>query len=163
MNLMENKRIANFDSRLKERKMTSINQVKPLEFPQCGDERGHLVVVEGCRTIPFEIKRVFYIYGSDADVVRGEHANRDSEFVLINVSGKSKVEVRDGMDNHFVYSLDRPHMGLYLPRMIWKKMYDFTSDSVLLCLSSKYYDAAEYIRNYEEYLLESRKENSSGN
>ena len=67
------------------------DSVRMLEFAQHGDERGHLVVVEGMKDIPFEIKRVFYIYGSDADVVRGCHANRRSEFVLINVAGQSKV------------------------------------------------------------------------
>ena len=73
------------------------NNVKMLEFPQRGDERGHLVIVEGMRDVPFEIKRIFYIYGSDTDVVRGQHANKKSQFVLINVAGKSKVKVKDGL------------------------------------------------------------------
>lgn len=68
-----------------------------LEFPQRGDERGHLVIVEGMKDVPFEIKRIFYIYGSDTDVVRGQHANKKSQFVLINVAGKSKVKVKDGL------------------------------------------------------------------
>ena len=92
------------------------DSVRMLEFAQHGDERGHLVVVEGMKDIPFEIKRVFYIYGSDADVVRGCHANRRSEFVLINVAGQSKVRVRDGAGNEAVFSINRPHTGLYLPR-----------------------------------------------
>ena len=73
------------------------NNVKMLEFPQRGDERGHLVIVEGMKDFPFEIKRIFYIYGSDTDVVRGQHANKKSQFVLINVAGKSKVKVKDGL------------------------------------------------------------------
>ena len=73
------------------------NNVKMLEFPQRGDERGHLVIVEGMKDVPFEIKRIFYIYGSDKDVVRGQHANKKSQFVLINVAGKSKVKVKDGL------------------------------------------------------------------
>ena len=79
--------------------MNSINEnnVKMLEFPQRGDERGHLVIVEGMKDVPFEIKRIFYIYGSDTDVVRGQHANKKSQFVLINVAGKSKVKVKDGL------------------------------------------------------------------
>ena len=68
----------------------NMNKVQMLEFPQRGDERGHLVIVEGEKDIPFEIKRAFYIYGSDADVVRGQHANRKSEFVLINVQEKAR-------------------------------------------------------------------------
>lgn len=127
-------------------------KVQKLEFSQRGDERGHLVVMEGMRDIPFEIKRVFYIYGSDATVIRGRHANKRTEFVLINVSGQSKVKVKDGKGNEEIFLLDRPHTGIYLPRLIWKEMYDFSADSVLLCLASEYYDVAEYIYNYDEYV-----------
>lgn len=123
-----------------------------LEFIENGDERGKLVVVEGEKDIPFEIKRIFYIYGSDADVVRGRHANRRTEFVLINVAGTSKVRVKDGKGNEAVFVLNRPHTGVYLPRMVWKDMYDFSGDSVLLCLASEHYDAAEYIRDYDEFV-----------
>lgn len=123
-----------------------------LEFPQNGDARGHLVVVEGGKDIPFDIARIFYIYGSDADVVRGQHANRKSEFVLINVAGSCKVKVLDGKGNEAVFVLNRPHTGIYLPTMVWKDMYDFSKDSVLLCLSSEHYDSQEYIRDYDEFL-----------
>lgn len=128
--------------------------VQMLAFPQHGDERGHLVVVEGMKDIPFDIKRVFYIYGSDPDVVRGCHANRKSEFVLINVAGQSKVRARDGLGNEAVFSINRPHTGLYLPKMIWKDMYDFSPDSVLLVLSSEAYDPDEYIRDYDAFVRE---------
>lgn len=130
---------------------SNMDKVRMLEFPQRGDERGHLVIVEGNKDIPFEIKRAFYIYGSDKDVVRGQHANRESEFVLINVAGKSKVKVADGAGNEGVYNLDRPHTGIYLPRMVWKDMYDFSPDSVLLVLASTHYDPKEYIRDYDEF------------
>ena len=122
-----------------------------IEFNQKGDSRGNLVVVEGNNNVPFDIKRVFYIYGSDPDVIRGNHANRESEFVLINVSGTSKVKVDDGK-RQTVYDLDRPHIGIYLPKMIWKEMYDFSADSVLLCLASTIYDPDEYIRDYNDFL-----------
>ncbi len=134
--------------------MSCINDVRMLEFPQHGDERGHLVIVEGAKDVPFDVKRVFYIYGSDADVVRGKHANRKTQFVLINVSGTSKVRVDDGRGNEQVYSLERPHTGIYLPTMIWKDMYDFSPDSVLLVLASEHYEAAEYIRDYELFKKE---------
>ena len=130
------------------------DEVTMLEFPQRGDERGHLVVVEGMQDVPFDIKRIFYIYGSDPNVVRGQHANRKSQFVLINVSGKSKVKIKDGKGNEAVFSLNRPHTGIYLPSMVWKDMYDFSEDSVLLCLASEHYDATEYIRDYDEYVKE---------
>ena len=130
----------------------NLNGVQMLEFPQHGDERGHLVVVEGMKDIPFEIKRMFYIYGSDANVVRGRHANRKSEFVMINVAGQSKVRVDDGRGNEAVFSINRPHTGLYLPKMIWKDMYDFSADSVLLVIASTHYNGKEYIRSYEDYV-----------
>ena len=126
--------------------------VRMLEFPQKGDERGHLVIVEGMKDIPFEIKRIFYIYGSDTTVVRGQHANKESKFVLINVSWQSKVKVKDGKGNEAVFSLNRPHTGIYLPQMVWKDMYDFSEDSVLLCLASEHYKAEEYIRDYDEFV-----------
>lgn len=128
-----------------------IEDCKFIEFPQKGDARGHLVIIEGNQDIPFDIKRVFYIYGSDRDVVRGRHANYNSEFVLINVSGTSKVKVDDGTSQK-IFDLDRPHVGIYLPKLVWKDMYDFSEDSVLLCLSSEHYDADEYIRDYDQYL-----------
>ena len=125
---------------------------KVLNFKQLGDERGHLVVIEGNEEtgVPFDIKRVFYIYGSDGDVVRGQHANKKSEFVLINLAGQSKVRIDNGTKETVVV-LDKPHMGVYLPKMVWKDMYDFSKDSVLLVLSNEHYDGSEYIRNYEEF------------
>ena len=134
--------------------MNVLKSAQMLEFPEKGDQRGHLVIVEGMQDVPFNIKRIFYIYGSDCDVVRGQHANRESEFVLINVAGTSKVKVKDGKGNEAVYSLNRPHTGIYLPKMIWKDMYDFSEDSVLLCLSSEHYNPEEYIRDYDKYLEE---------
>ena len=128
-----------------------IEKCRMIEFPQKGDDRGHLVIVEGNQDIPFEIKRVFYIYGSDKDVIRGKHANYNTEFVLINVAGTSKVKVDDGTEQK-IFSLDRPHTGIFLPRMVWKDMYDFSEDSVLLVLASEHYDETEYIRSYSEYL-----------
>lgn len=132
--------------------MHNMNRVKMLDFPQRGDERGHLVIAEGGKDIPFEIKRVFYIFGSDKDVVRGQHANKNSEFVLINVAGTSKVRVKDGEGNEAIYCLNRPHTGVYLPTMVWKDMYDFSEDSVLLCLASTHYEPNEYIRDYDEFV-----------
>lgn len=126
-----------------------------LQFADFGDERGKLVVIEGDNLsgVPFDIKRVFYIYGSDRTVVRGQHANRNSEFVLVNVAGSSKVMITDGEKKEIV-ELNQPMEAVYIPRMIWKEMYDFSPDSVLLVLANTHYDSHEYIRNYEEYLKE---------
>ena len=125
-----------------------------LYFKDLGDERGNLVVIEGEGIdIPFDIKRVFYIYGSDDKVVRGQHANRETEFLLVNVGGSSKVKVDNGTETAII-TLDRPGMGLYLSPMLWKDMYDFSPDSILLVLASRHYDDREYIRDYQKYLRE---------
>lgn len=134
--------------------MSIKDQYRILEFGEYGDERGNLVVAEcGEDEVPFSVQRVFYMYGSDPDVVRGQHANRRTEFVLINVCGTSKVKVDNGMETD-VIELNRPRMGLYLPSMLWKDMYDFSADSVLLVLASEHYDAEEYIRDYDAYVAE---------
>ena len=130
------------------------DQYRIIEFGEFGDERGNLVVAEcGGIDVPFDVKRVFYIYGSDPDVIRGRHANRKTEFVLINVSGSSKVKLDNGKETTVV-ELDRPRMGLYIPTMLWKDMYDFSEDSVLLVLCSEHYIGNEYIRDYDEYIKE---------
>ena len=128
-------------------------QCKVLNFADLGDERGKLVVVEGEQHIPFAIQRVLYIYGSDSEVVRGQHANRESEFVLINVGGTSKVRIDNG-HSEAIIELNKPMMGLYIPTMVWKDMYDFSEDSILLVLASTHYNGKEYIRDYEEYKKE---------
>ncbi len=133
--------------------MNLIDKYKILEFRELGDERGNLVVVEGGFDIPFEIKRVFYIYDSDAEVVRGKHANRKTEFVLININGTSKVKIDDGKETAIV-ELNRPRMGLYLSKDLWKEMYDFSENSLLLVLASEHYDNSEYIRDYSQFLEE---------
>lgn len=134
--------------------MSLKDQYKIIEFKDLGDERGNLVVIEGeGRDIPFDIKRVFYIYGSDSEVVRGQHANRETEFLLVNVGGTSKVRIDNGCESEIV-ELNRPGMGLYLPPMLWKDMYDFSPDSILLVLASRHYDAGEYIRDYDAYIEE---------
>lgn len=132
--------------------MNCEDKVRMIEFHEKGDQRGKMVVVENMKDVPFEIKRIFYIYGADKDVIRGQHANRKSEFVLINVAGKSKVKVLDGKGNEAIFCLNSPHIGIYLSKMIWKDMYDFSEDSVLLVLSNEPYDAEEYIRDYNDYV-----------
>lgn len=134
------------------KKLSDLYQI--INFNEYGDERGNLVVAEGDgMDVPFTIRRVFYMYGSDPEIVRGQHANRKTEFVLINVSGTSRVKVDNGFETE-VIELNKPRMGLYLKTMLWKDMYDFSPDSVLLVLASEHYDGEEYIRDYEEFLKE---------
>lgn len=116
------------------------------------------IVVEGMKDVPFEIRRIFYIFGEgNVGYVRGRHANRKSEFVLFNISGRSKVKVIDEDLSKTVYELNEPRDAVYLPRMIWKEMYDFTPDSVLMVVTNEYYDAAEYVRDFDTFAEEIRE------
>lgn len=132
-----------------------VEKVKMLTLPEFnsdGDSIGH-ITVEGFKDIPFEIKRIFYIFGKEnVGLVRGKHANRKSEFVLFNISGKSKVKVIDEYKNETIFELNKPQDAVYIPKMVWKEMYDFTEDSILMVLTNEYYDPAEYIREFNEFV-----------
>lgn len=128
-----------------------------LNFKIRGDERGSLVALEGSKDIPFDIKRVFYIFDTKGkDVIRGDHANRNSKFVLVMLSGSCKVKVFSG-DKREVIELNSPDKGLFLNNMVWKEMYDFSDGSVMMVLASELFDANEYIDSYEELLKELSK------
>ena len=126
---------------------------KVIDFQELGDPRGHLVVAESNKEVPFLIQRIFYIYGTKDGVVRGQHANRESEFMLINLQGSVKIVIDDGRQKDTVI-LNIAHQGFYLDKMVWKYMCEFSSDSILLVLSSMSYDASEYIRDYDEFVRE---------
>ena len=129
---------------------------KLLNFKIFGDERGSLTALEGNKEIPFDIKRVFYIYNTTGrNVIRGNHANRKTKFVMVMLSGSSKVKIYDyngGIQE--IVELDAPNKGMFLENMVWKEMYDFTDNSVMLVLASEHFDEFEYIDTYEELLEE---------
>jgi len=129
---------------------------KVIDFKIFGDERGSLTAIEGNNEVPFDIKRVFYIYDTQgSDIVRGKHANRKSKFVLIMLSGACEVKISDRKGNiQEIVVLDMPNKGLYLNNMVWKEMINFTDNSVMLVLSSEHFDEFEYIDTYEEFLEE---------
>lgn len=118
---------------------------KLIDFTEIGDDRGKLVAIESLKDVPFEIKRIFYIYGLPYNAIRGQHANKKSEFVLINLCGSCKIRLYDE-NEEWVVSLDKPNVGIYIPALVWKDMYDFSKDSILLSLSNEYYNTDEYIR-----------------
>ena len=118
-----------------------------------GDERGHLVSFEKDKNCPFDIKRSFYIFDTKPNIIRGAHANRNSEFLMIAINGSCKVKIDNGKEKNIV-SLNSPHQALYLNKMLWKEMYDFSYNAILLVLTNTLYDEKEYIRNYSEYLKE---------
>ena len=124
--------------------MRLIDKCKLIEFNIINDEKGNLVAIESFKDVPFEIKRIFYIFGTSPEVIRGQHANKESEFVLICLKGSCKVRIYNDKEENIV-TLDQPNIGLYLPKLVWKDMYDFSHDAILLSLSSKPYDKNEYI------------------
>lgn len=129
-----------------ENKKHYLFEIKPFS-----DEDGYLAVIEEEKQIPFKIKRIFYEYGVERTSLRGKHANKNSRFCLIAVSGSCDVIVEDGI-NKTTYKLDKPTKVLYLDRMIWKTMTNFSKDCVLLVLSDHLYDKSEYIRDFNEYI-----------
>ena len=133
-----------------------MNEIKVLDLPVNGGPDGSLAVIEGCNVVPFNIKRAFYIYGVCGDSVRGNHANRNSEMLMVAVSGGVKVTVKDGYTTQ-TFDLNNPVQGLYLPKMTWKEMRNFSPDCVLLVLASEHYDKNEYITDYGEFEKEVRR------
>lgn len=121
-----------------------------LDFPQYGDKRGQLVAIEEGLNIPFKIKRVYYMYDTRSNVRRGFHAHKKLEQVLLCVNGSCKVHLDDGVSTSEI-TLNKPYKGLYIKNNIWREMYDFSEDAVLLVLASELYDEADYIRDYDEF------------
>ena len=126
-------------------------EVKMYQFPPHGDDRGQLVAIEAMKDLPFEVKRVYYIYDTLADVRRGFHAHKNLQQILICVHGSCKIHLDNGYETAQVL-LDKPYEGLYISNDMWREMYDFTPGTVLLVLASEYYDEADYIRNYDDFI-----------
>ena len=120
-------------------------------FESHGDERGQLVALEEMKNVPFDIKRVYYMWNTIPGVPRGFHAHRKLEQILICVHGSCKIKLDDGKEVVHV-PLDNPSEGLYISNAVWREMYDFTDDAVLMVLASEYYDVSDYIRDYDEFL-----------
>ena len=126
-------------------------QIVKYVFQQHGDERGQLVALEEHKDIPFEIKRVYYMYDTGKGVTRGQHAHKSLEQILICIHGSCKLMLDNGKEKKIV-SLEKPYEGLYISNNIWREMYDFSSDAVLMVLASDVYKEEDYIRNYDEFL-----------
>ncbi len=132
-------------------------QIIKYAFQQHGDERGMLVALEQYGDIPFEIKRVYYMYQTKKDVRRGFHAHKSLQQILVCIHGSCKVLLDNGTEKKTV-SLERPYEGLYVANNMWREMYDFSEDAVLLVLASEMYQEEDYIRDYEEFLAWVKKE-----
>ena len=124
--------------------------VKWIEFPSLGDDRGSLVALEGAKTVPFDIKRVYYIFDTKQGVSRGFHAHKNLEQVAICVRGSCRMVLDDGI-NRADAVLDSPFRGIYIGNLVWREMHEFSEDCVLLVLASEHYDEADYIRDYQDF------------
>lgn len=127
-------------------------QVIKYAFQQHGDDRGMLVALEEYNDIPFEIKRVYYMYDTKTGVRRGFHAHKNLEQILICIHGSCKILLDNGKGEKKIISLEKPYEGLYISNEIWREMYDFSEDAVLLVLASELYREEDYIRDYNEFL-----------
>lgn len=125
---------------------------KIISLPKIGDERGNLSIIEQIKQIPFEIKRVHWIYDVPGGVNRGGHAYKETEEFIVALSGSFDVEVDDGTAKQ-IFSLNRSYFGLYVPKGMWRTMTNFSTNSLALVLSSTEYDEKDYVSNYAEYIV----------
>ena len=121
-----------------------------IDFPKIIDERGNLSYFESNSKIPFEIKRVYWIYDVPGGEIRGEHAYRELEEVIIALSGSFDVILNDG-ENEYKFTLNRSYLGLYIPKLMWRKIENFSTNSLALIVSNNFYNPEDYIRDYEEF------------
>lgn len=127
---------------------------KLIDFKILGDERGSLVALEGnSSVIPFEVKRVYYMWNTTPGMVRGKHAHYKLKQVLVCVSGSCDIVLDDGKERKTV-RLDTPSQGLFIDGFIWREMENFSKDAVLMVLASEHYEEADYIRDYDSFLKE---------
>lgn len=124
--------------------------IQLVNFPPLGDSRGSLVALEARKTVPFDVKRVYYIFSTQKGVSRGFHAHRLLKQVAVCVTGKCRMVLDDGKRREEVW-LDSPTKGLLIGDMVWREMHEFSPDCVLLVLASEQYDETDYIRSYEEF------------
>ncbi|MEK7393947.1 MAG: FdtA/QdtA family cupin domain-containing protein [Fibrobacterota bacterium] len=125
-------------------------RVRLIDFPIVHEPRGNLSFIEGQRLIPFDIQRVYYLYDVPGGAVRGGHAHKNLQQVIIALSGSFDVVVDDGTDRKKI-SLNRSYHGLYLPNMIWRELENFSSGAVCLVLASAYYEEDDYIRDIAQF------------
>lgn len=131
-------------------------KVEVSDMAVIGDERGSLIAIESGHNVPFDIKRCYYIFNTTPGVRRGYHAHRMLNQLLICTSGSCKIYLDDGFDTTEVL-LDSPTKSLHIQGLIWREMYDFSDDCVLMVLADNYYDESDYIRDYHCFLEEVRR------
>lgn len=130
---------------------STIDKCELIDFPVVLDARGALTFIEQERHVPFDLKRVYYLYDVPSGATRAAHAHKNLQQVYICLSGSMDVHLDDG-ENKKTIHLNRPHYGLYLCPGIWRYIDNFSSNSVLMVLTNELYDEQDYIRDYDEYL-----------
>ena len=123
---------------------------KKLTFLTKGDERGNLIALEENKNIPFDIKRVYYIFDNKEGVRRGFHAHKNLEQVLVCVNGSCEILLDDGKEKSII-KLENRNEGLFIEKLVWREMFNFSADCVLMVLASDYYDEKDYIRDYNDF------------
>lgn len=133
--------------------MTNLKKIKWIQFQELGDERGSLVAIEigNQREIPFEVKRVYYIYRTEKGISRGFHAHKKLKQVAFAISGRCQMILDNGSARRTV-TLDSPTKGILIENFVWREMHNFSEDCVLLVMASEHYDESDYVRNYDEFL-----------
>jgi hypothetical protein len=131
--------------------MSSLETCKLIDLPRVDDPRGHLTFIEGTRHVPFEIARVYYVYGTPEGAERGGHAHRRLEQLIIAPTGSFEV-ILDDATSRMTVRLTRPDQGLYIGSMVWRELARFTAGAVCLVLASAPYDEADYYRDYQEFV-----------
>tara|TARA_B100001059_G_scaffold175298_1_gene175632 strand:- start:1604 stop:2011 length:408 start_codon:yes stop_codon:yes gene_type:complete len=128
-----------------------VSLIKLIDFSSLGDERGSLVAIEGNKNIPFDIKRVYYIFGTQKNIARGFHAHKELNQVAVCITGKCRMLLDNGNAKENVW-MDSATKGVLIEDMVWHEMHDFSDDCVLLVLASDIYNESDYIRNYQAFI-----------
>ncbi|MCX4187365.1 sugar 3,4-ketoisomerase [Methylophaga sp. OBS4] len=147
--------------------MCSVNLLQPdpmgsvslLQLDPMGDDRGSLIALETSKNVPFNIKRVYYIYDTRTDIARGFHAHQHLQQLVICLKGACRFITDDGSEKQ-EHWLDSPEQGLFLSGLLWREMHDFSADCVLLILTDQLYDPNDYVRDYEQFLSMAKQRNA---
>jgi len=135
--------------------MNPLSNCRIINLPKISDNRGDLTVVESHKNIPFDIKRVYYLYNIPSHTDRGAHGHKKLQQLMIPISGSFDIHLDDGIAQK-TFHLDKPYQGLYIPPMLWRVLTNFSSDAVCMVLASDYYAEQDYYRDYQHFLSEIR-------
>lgn len=132
---------------------------KLVTFNKLSDDRGNLIALEVKDEIPFDVKRVYYIYGANGDCIRGKHAHKILKQLMVCMSGSCSFLLDNGTDREVVL-LNKPNQGIYIDSLVWRELSNFSKDCVVVVFASEHYDRSDYILDYEDFLRETKKNDS---